>query len=171
MVRTAKILAGAAVFLAGAVPAQASPLLFQLSGSKNATFQIDSNRTPDTSSSSAFGSQIQYQNVAGTFSGLAGVASSIGFGTGPIFAQLNINGTSLGFAQFGGPDLFTGTATSPMFVLGTFALTSIVSGSSSLTISAVPNTVPEPSALSLLLGGIAALGMVGFAARRDSSEA
>ncbi len=153
-------LLGCAIVLA-ALPARAVPLLFQLSGSKSATFQLDSSPTPDTFSSSFLGSQIQFNNLAGTFAGAPGTASSIGFGTGPILAQLNVNGTALGFAQFGGPDLFSGPANAPVFTPGSFALSSIVSGASTLTISALlGQAIPEPSSLPVALASVAMLGLV-----------
>lgn len=160
-------LAGVAVLTATAsVPAHAALLNFDLTGSRNATFQLDSNPTPTTSSTSVFGDQIQFSNVSGTFNGMAGTASAIGFGTGPIFASLNILSTALGFTQFAGPTLFSGTATAPIFSTGTFALTSIVSGSSTLTISqAMPAAVPEPATWAIMIAG---LGMIGYAVRRRS---
>ncbi len=159
-------LACAAVLAATtSVPAHAVLLNFGLTGSRNATFQLDSNPTPTTSSTSVFGDQIQFSNVSGTFNGVAGTAT-IGFGTGPIFADLNILSTSLGFTQFAGPNLFTGTAAAPIFSTGIFALTSIVSGSSTLTISqASPAAVPEPATWAIMIAG---LGMVGYSMRRRS---
>src|ERR1700761_605675 len=99
------VLVGAALLAAGAsAPARAAILDFTLSGSRDATFQLNSDPTPSTFSSSAFGDQIQFADVAGTFGGVAGVAS-ISFASGPIFADLNINGTPLGFTQFAGPTI------------------------------------------------------------------
>lgn len=150
-----------------ALPAQAAILDFVLSGSRNATFQLDSNPTPDMSSTSVFGDQIQFTNIAGTFDGVAGTASSIGFGSG-LFASLNVNGTSLGFTQFAGPTLFSGTSTAPIFSTGVFQLTSIVSGSSTLTISQaappVTGAIPEPASWALMIGGF---GLTGAALRRQ----
>lgn len=156
-------LAGAALLAAGsALPADAAVLNFVLSGSRDATFQLDSNPIPTTSSTSVFGDQIQFSNVGGTFGGVAGVAPSIGFGSG-LFASLNINGTPLGFTQFAGPSLFSGTFKAPVFSPGTFALTSIVSGSSTLTISeAVSSAVPEPATWTMMIVG---LGLAGAALR------
>ena len=158
----------AAVAVTMAIPAQAATLLFTLTGSRDATFQLESNPTPTTFSSSVFGDQIQFANVAGTFGGVDGVAPSIGFGSG-LFASLNINGTPLGFTQFAGPSLFSGTADAPVFAPGVFNLTSIVSGSSTLTISSVDagpggvGAVPEPAAWALMIGGF---GLAGASLRR-----
>jgi hypothetical protein len=145
-----------------ALPSHAAILNFVLSGSRDATFQLDSNPTPTTSSTSVFGDQVQFSNVAGTFGGVTGVAPSIGFGSG-LFASLNINGTPLGFTQFAGPSLFSGTFNAPVFAPGTFALTSIVSGSSTLTISeAVSSAVPEPATWTMMIMGF---GLAGAALR------
>lgn len=147
---------------AAAAPSHAAILNFVLSGSRDAIFQLDSNPIPTTSSTSVFGDQIQFSDVAGTFGGVTGVASSIRFGSG-LFASLNINGTPLGFTQFAGPSLFGGTFNAPVFSPGTFALTSIVSGSSTLTISeAVSSAVPEPATWAMMIVG---LGLSGAALR------
>ena len=144
-----------------AAPANASLITFDLSGSRNATFTLESS-TPTSFSSSFIGDQVAYNNIAGSFNGAPGIAS-INFGTF-LVADLNIGGTSLGFTQFAGPDLFTGLPSNPIFNLGTFNLTSIVSGSSTLRISqaAVPSAVPEPATWAMMLVGF---GMVGAATR------
>lgn len=139
-----------------AMPATASPILFQLSGGKTATFTIDSNAVPNFFSTSAFGNQISYDGVNGTFGGAAGTAT-IGFGSS-IFAQLNILGTTLGFTQYGGPDLFTVVNNKPVFNFGTFSLSSITSGPATITISAATAAVPEPAAWALMVLGFGAIG-------------
>jgi hypothetical protein len=153
------------------VSAHAELLDFDLSGSRNASFQLQSDPTPDTFSNSPFGSQIQFFDVAGNFGGSAGTAT-IGFGTGPIFADLNITGTGLGFTQFAGADLFAGPAETPIFAPGIFELTSIVSGDSTLTISLAPgeaqtNAVPEPASWAMLLTGF---GLTACSLRRRSAR-
>ena len=144
-----------------AVPADAATLLFQLTGSKDATFQLDSNPTPDSFTSTFIGDQISFNNVAGIFGGTPGVASSISFGTN-LINKLDITGTSLGFTQFTGPALFTGPASSPVFAPGTFSLVNFVFGPATLTISQVAVAVPEPSSWAMMLIGF---GMLGAAAR------
>ncbi len=156
-------LLSAAVIIPGitVLPASAAPILFELSGSKNATFTIDSAAIPAFESSSAFGDQISYNSVAGTYGGTAGTAT-IGFGTN-IFAQLNVGGTPLGFTQFACPNLFSLVNSQPVFNLGTYSLTSIVSGSSTLRISSVAAAVPEPATWAMMLVGF---GGIGVAMRR-----
>ena len=153
-------LAGAAILAAmSASAASATVYLFDLSGSKSAAFSIDTAVPPAfTSTSSLIGDQIRYDNVAGSFGGAPGIGS-IGFGTG-LVAGFQISGTSLGFAQFVSPDLFTGPLTSPVFNLGTFNLTSIFAGASTLRISraATPGAVPEPATWMMMLAGFALTG-------------
>jgi hypothetical protein len=150
----------AAVFIGLiACPAQASLLDFELTGSRTASFKIDTDTTPDKFSSSAFGNQIQFLDVSGIFGGIPETAT-IGFGTS-IFAQLNIGAEMLGFTQFAGPDLFTGNPSDPQFKLGTFALTSLVSGASTLTISSVA-AVPEPSTWAMMIAGFLGLGFMAY---------
>jgi hypothetical protein len=148
-----------------ASPADAALINFELTGSRQASFQIDTSRAPDTSSASFFGNQIQYYNVTGVFGGVKEKAT-IGFGTF-LFADLNILADGLGFTQFAGPDLFTGAPSSPTFTIGTFALSSIVSGPSMIRISSV-SAVPEPSTWAMMLIGFAG---VGYMARRAGRSA
>jgi hypothetical protein len=159
-------LAGVAIATMGsALPAMAAPLSFTLTGSREASFVLDSNPTPTSFSSTIlggynFGDQISFDNVAGTFGGTPGFAS-IGFGTG-IFATLNVGSPTLAFAQFVGPDLFSGTAANPVFTAGTYNLTSIVSGASTLTISSLTSAAPEPGTWIMMILGF---GMAGFGLR------
>ena len=165
------VLAGAAMASAlSATSAAASTLLFELSGSRSASFTLNSSAVPDFMSSSALiGNQIGYNNVAGTFGGMATTAGSVNFGT-YLVSDFQITGTSLGFTQFAGPDLFSGSPSAPVFNLGTFNLTSIVSGNSTLVISELPMSggVPEPATWMLMLAGI---GGTGLAFRRRARAA
>ncbi|WP_294536524.1 PEP-CTERM sorting domain-containing protein [uncultured Rhodoblastus sp.] len=163
--RPMAILAMLALGATLAPSAHAALIDFKLTGSRQASFQIDSSRIPDTSNASFFGDSIQYFNVNGVFGGVQETAT-IGFGTF-LFADLNISAAGLGFTQFAGPDLFTGSPSSPNFKFGTFALSSIVSGPSTITISATP-AVPEASSWAMMLVGFAGIG---FMARRAGRRA
>ena len=153
-----KLLPLCGVFFLGAMAtaASAATYSFDLSGSRSASFTLSS-----PSSSTAF--QSVFTNVNGIFNGQAGTASEINFGVAPLIASLNIVGTSLGFTQFAGSQLFTGPTSNPVFTPGTYQLGSIVSGSSTLTIASVAGAVPEPATWAMMLGGFA---MVGVSARR-----
>ena len=152
---------------ASAIPvsAHAALLLFDLSGGRNVTFQLDSNPTPD-SSQSFLGEQAAFFNVAGTVNGAPTTIDTISFGTG-VFADLSITAVGLDFTQYasGGP-LFTGPGSAPVFAPGTFELVNpfFPDSNSTLTISAVGGAVPEPSAWALLILGF---GVVGAALRRS----
>ena len=153
---------GALTTVMAAAPANAALLLFELSGSRSATFTLDSNPTPTRSSvSSLTGDQTFFDNVAGTFGGVDGFAN-INFGNG-LAAALNIGSANLDFTQFVGGPLFTGTSANPVFSEGTFNLRSIVSGNSTLRISAVAAAVPEPGTWAMVLIGF---GAVGYSMRR-----
>jgi hypothetical protein len=145
-----------------AAPANAALLQFDLTGSRQASFQIDTDTIPNSYSSSVFGDQIQYLAVPGVYGGTAETAT-IGFGTN-IFAELNVLADGLGFTQFAGPDLFSGDPMHPTFNLGTFPLTSTVSGSSTLSISEV-GSVPESSTWTMIILGFAGAGCAAFRRR------
>lgn len=147
---------------ATALPAYAAPLVFTLTGSRTATFQFDTNPTPSSFNSGAFSSQSSFNSVSGVFGGVVGTAS-INFGTGSA-ADLNISSANLGFTQFSGPVLFSGTSSAPVFTIGVYNLASIVSGSSVLTITqGAVSAAPEPGVWALMLGGT---GLAGLALRR-----
>lgn len=153
-----------------ASPASAALLNFQLTGSQQATFQIDTETSPNFFSTSALiGNQVRFDNVSGIFGGVSGLAS-ISFGTN-LIADLNINGTALGFTQLSGngPDLFTGNPADPFFTLGSFNLSNPFFGQNDvLTISAVA-AVPEPSTWAMMILGFAGVGFMTY--RRKGKRA
>lgn len=153
----------ASAMVVAASPAYAATLQFNFSGpSGTAMFQLDSNPTPDFSQSFIGSDQFSFSNVAGTFGGVAGTASTISFGNG-IFASLNINAPNLGFTQFSAPPLFTGPPDAPMFLTGSFTLINPFFGNGQLTISPAAAAVPEPATWLIMLVGF---GGVGLAMRR-----
>lgn len=153
----------AAAMVVAASPACAAPLLFNFSGpSGTAIFQLDSNPTPDFSQTFIGSDQFSFNDVAGTFGGVAGTASTISFGNG-IFASLSISAANLGFTQFSGPTLFTGSPDHPTFLTGSFTLINPFFGNGQLTISPVAAAVPEPATWGMMILG---MGAVGYALRR-----
>jgi hypothetical protein len=153
-----------------ASPASAALLNFQLTGSQQASFQIDTETAPNFfSTSSLIGNQVRFDNVSGIFGGISGLAS-ISFGTN-LIADLNINGTALGFTQLSGngSDLFTGNPADPVFTLGSFNLSNPFFGQNNvLTISAVA-AVPEPSTWAMMILGFAGVGFLAY--RRNGKRA
>ena len=144
--------------------ASAVPLLFNFSGpSGTAVFQLDSNPTPNTSTAFLGSTQFSFTNVAGTFGGVTGTASTISFGSGSIYSSFSLTAPNLGFTQFSNPTLFTGPQTSPTFLIGSFTLINPFFGNGSLIISAAPGAVPEPAMWGMMILG---LGMVGGSLRR-----
>lgn len=143
-------------------PAAAFPLLFSFTGQNfggpiTASFQLDSNPTPSRVNDQAIiqSGQIFFDNVSGIFNGNAETASSISFGTN-LLSQFQISGTSLGFAQFGGQTVFSGSLSNPVFAPGTFNFTGFTRGT--LTVSEVTAAVPEPATWAMMIGGFALVG-------------
>lgn len=153
----------AAIAVAASAPANASQLLFDFSGpSGTASFQLESNPTPDFTNTVLPGSdQFGFNDVAGTYNGTPGTASTISFGQG-ILASLNIVAPGLGFTQFSSPTLFTGSVNAPTFSAGTYTLVNPFLGNGTLSISQVAGAVPEPGTWALMILGF---GFIGGAAR------
>ncbi len=162
---TKKIVIAAAAAMAMAIsaaPASAETFLFKLSGSRNATFSFDPVATsPSFRNSTFIGDQLAFDAVPGTFGGVVGTAR-ISFGNN-LVADLNIQNANLGFTQFSSPDFFRLVGTQPVFTPGTYNLTSIGSGASTLSISQLAGAVPEPATWAMMILGF---GVVGGALRR-----
>lgn len=164
MKRAIMVLASVAVVALSTSSANAAPLSFDFSGpSGTAVFQLDSNPTPDFSSTFIGSDQFGFNNVAGTFGGIAGTASTISFGRGSIFSSFSITAPNLGFTQFSSPTLFTGSQTMPTFSTGSFTLVNPFFGNGTLNISSVQAAVPEPASWAMMIMGF---GVVGLAMRR-----
>ena len=156
--------------MAVSVPASAAILLFDFVGpSGTAQFQLDSIPTPDFNSTFIGSDQFGFNNVPGTFGGVAGTASTISFGNG-IFASLNIVAPNLGFTQFSSPTLFTGSGASPTFTPGTFALVNPFFGNGRLTISQAASAVPEPSTWAMMLIGFGVMGAMMRSSKRRQKQ-
>jgi hypothetical protein len=156
--------------LALAAPAHASELLFDFSGpSGTAVFQLASSPTPDYVNTVLPGSdQFGFNNVVGVYDGVAGTASTINFGEG-IVASLNIVANGLGFTQFSSPTLFTGSASAPTFLTGSFTLNNPFFGNGNLTISPIASDVPEPATWIMMILGFGLVGAAMRIRRRDAN--
>jgi len=156
-----QIAAAAAMVTAGAA-AHADTYQYTLSGAYSASWTLDSNLLPDEEFE---GEGFILYDVQGNFTGslinyvdLTFYHSDIG---GGIQIDDYYGGSTLLIAD--GPQLYSGSEASPVFSLGTFALTEYQgTGSYTLTVTNL-SAVPEPASIALLLGG---LGLVGAAAAR-----
>jgi PEP-CTERM motif len=159
MLRFSSLLCAAALGGFVASPASAAVLDFELVGAKSASFELNTT-PPDFSSSSFIGNEVEYYNVAGTFNGTQQTASNISFGTFLIH-DFEIDGTTLGFTQYGGPDLFSGSTT-PIFSLGSFT----VGTGEVLTISQVA-AVPEPATWAMMVLGFMGVGFMAYRRKQN----
>lgn len=167
---TVKLMIGAAA-AALALPAAASAetLVFDFTGGdRSFNFMLEQGQVPDSSQTFAGANQITFNNVSGSFNGVVTSSNLANVSFGQIFfAPININATGFGFGNFGGPDLFNGSRTNPMFKLGTFNLiqanTGAGTGGGVLRISQAAAAVPEPGTWAMMILGF---GLVGGTMRR-----
>jgi hypothetical protein len=143
----------AATFLcAGA--ANAELYQFTLSGDFSASWQLDSEAIPDLVID---GVVIGYLDIAGTYANAVSNVADIYFfpasNGGGLFIDDYVGEQTL--LSTYGPEIYTGSPESPVFVPGTYALTDVNDvGSYTLTIS----PVPEPATYAMLLGGLVLTG-------------
>lgn len=165
-----KIISLAAV-LVSAVVAKADTLDFTLSGGGNTlTFSLPSNPTPD---SSVNGTSFTLDNILVS-------NGTLSFSTDLKFSNLSSDG-GLDFAipappplpgadlDLTGPQIYSGSETSPMFSATTTPFTlEEANGAGSFTLDITDASVPEPASIGLLATGLLALAE---AARRKRTAA
>lgn len=152
------LLAASIAACAFASTAAQAAVRFEFAGpSGTASFLLDESPKPDFSQTFLGSNQFGFKNVAGTFGGIAGVAQTISFGDG-LFASLSISAPNLGFTQFISPVLFTGPATAPKFIPGSYTVINPFLGNGNLSITQVAAAVPEPASWMLMIIGFGALG-------------
>lgn len=165
MLTKMKLLAAAGA-MAIALPnaADAAPYIFTLTGSYNATFQLDSNPIPDVAFNGT-GFYLFDRAFSRASTGIADIdfSNSTSSGGLVIFDDRAVRY----ILSASGPQLYTGTEAAPMFRTGTFALTDdFGTGSYTLNIASAIGAVPEPATWAMMLAGF---GMIGFAARKRSA--
>jgi hypothetical protein len=158
-----------AMLFSGSV-ANAALLQFTVTGDYTASWQMDSNPTPDVVGD---GEGFVVWDVDGFPDAIFGVAD-ITFFNAALGGGLQIYDywTDFYLLTADGSQLYTGTEDNPLFILGSFALTEYLgTGTYTLTIAQVggpvlpPVDVPEPATGALLLGGAAI--MAGMRKRRN----
>lgn len=158
-----------AVMLFSAGLANATVYQFELTGDYTASWELDSAADPDLSET---GVGFLLWDVEGAFPGslfdvvdLTFYSADIGGG----MEILDFYGDSL-LLITDGPQLYTGTESTPFFTLGTFSLTEFMgSGAYTLTVTqADAAAVPEPATGALLLGG---LGLIYLLRGRQARQA
>ncbi|MDQ2819556.1 MAG: PEP-CTERM sorting domain-containing protein [Pseudomonadota bacterium] len=164
--------AALAVMLLSAGVANAALYQFTLTGGYTASFQLDSNPSPDFVSP---GEDFILWDIEGNFPGsffdfadLTFYSAAIGGG----MEILDYFGDTV-LLSTDGPQIYTGSEDNPFFTPGTFFLTEFDgTGKYTLIVSAVggttPGDVPEPATGILLVAGFGA--MVAFRKRKVTSR-
>lgn len=137
-----------------ATPAHADTVNYTFTGfGTTATFSLPSNPSPSLVATNYF----QINNVPITISGMGGITTNLDF-----FTTAGGGGLGSGTNILGGPQLFSGSLTSPTLLTGSFPLSGSVNpdGDGAVPVSGtlVANAlgpVPEPSSFALLLTGAA----------------
>ncbi len=153
-----------------ATAAQAAVFRFSLGNAGEAIWQIDTRNSPAQEDSSG----LTYARVTGAFrdAGASGVDIDFFSGTADPAGGLRLTDVDSGAGVwYSGPTLFTGTGQSLAFTIGTFALTDVNDGSSTLlSISDVTAAaVPEPATWLMTILGFGSIGAALRHPRRRAS--
>ncbi|MGB3583610.1 MAG: PEP-CTERM sorting domain-containing protein [Roseiarcus sp.] len=152
MRRLLGIAAGAAALAFAAGGAQATELVFTITGAGNIiTFDLPQHPTPD---SYTLGQSFTFTSVDGTFDGTPTVFDGATFwnpdqDTGDLHLD--------SFSPYFGDILYTGMESSPTFKTGSFDI-----GDGEFSYTLTISAVPEPSTWGLMLLGFAGLGFAGY---------
>jgi hypothetical protein len=143
----------------------AGQLLYTLNGDTNISFTVNTQPIPDA----VFPDGFVIQNVGVILDG-SGQVRDVGFVRNLIGGGLILMGTDLNFA---GPQLFSGTLSSPTLLSGNFTLTGFNEPARTFSLSVAPAgaAVPEPQSWLMLLLGFGLIGGALRLSRRSGSEA
>lgn len=144
-----------------ATPVSAAQFLFNFAHSipeQSFSFSLDSDPVPDAFNASQFA----FFGVPIT-TGAGVVVTQIDF-FDSIYGGLNV-GTASSFVGYRGPTLYSGPASNPHFLTGTFALAGS-GGAGTLTISDLSSAVPEPGTWAMMIVGFGGVGSMVRASRR-----
>jgi len=143
---------GGAVF--GVKPAQASTLLFTLSGTDNITWVLDSSRTPDDVD---LGNSFDFAGV-----GPSNYLTFFSTGQlGGLTASTQPGGAGSSVFNLVGPQIYSGLESSPVFTPGIYlGLTGL--GNPGIEDTLTISETPLPSTWLMLLSGFAGLGLFAY---------
>ena len=124
---------------------------FTVSGNASAIFSLDSSPIPTSNGADDF----TITGVNGTFNG-APTTFDVVFYDSSLAGGFDISG----LLSLAGDQLFTGTTSTPTFILGSFPLSTYGSSDNaySLTISSTDGALPEPASWAMMLIGLAVIG-------------
>jgi hypothetical protein len=155
------LLAASAAILSVSAPSHAVLLNFTISGDYSASFQLDSNPTPDDFSS---GTSFTLWDVPGFPDAAFGIAD-LEFWNASSMGGLTITdfwGGGLTLFDATGTQLYSGPESAPTFIAGVYSLTELGGGGTYRLTIAAPG-IPEPAVWAMMIAGF---GVAGAAMRR-----
>lgn len=158
----------ATIAVAASAPARAAILHYEVAGSTNFSFSLDTNQstTPDdTFVGSFYLTNVHNTSASNPFPYLY----FFDLGNGGAFSASTQPNASGDLFSFFGDQLFTGSSNAPEFLTGSFLLYSAFSQSPDPDVTLNVTAVPEPSTWAMLLVGFAGIGFMAY--RRKSKPA